>query len=267
MAEFYPIGPKQFGTVTKLSGNIHIASFFISDSSVLWSDSAMETMKERLYEAESWLMAEAKKYGKELYFLNDFFGGGWDVPIIIDSVPELMDDDVWEITDKVLEKRNFISFKQYVEWAGTRGGCDQFMVLLFSVKSDRSYSLPAWKAGIVDSCVLHSDDQYQSIIHEMLHLFGAWDMYTIPWEKSSVRGDKCAAYFANSIMRTISGCNLEIDEVNAWLVGLKNEKKRWYELFYPDRDRSAELKNLTLYYDKSRREYSDIPYFRTDLRP
>ncbi len=70
----------------------------------------------------------------------------------------------------------------------------------------------------------------------MLHLFGAWDLYED--DDNHTRARKTVVMFPNSIMLH-SHCDiweLQIDEINAWLVGLKEQGKDWYRWFEPDQD-------------------------------
>ena len=76
-----------------------------------------------------------------------------------------------------------------------------------------------------------------AIAHEILHLFGAWDLYELD-DSDHDRATKTELMFPNSIMlhtwRDI--WETQIDEINAWLVGLKDEGKDWYRWFEPDQD-------------------------------
>ena len=83
------------------------------------------------------------------------------------------------------------------------------------------------------------DPRYETksadIAHEMLHLFGAWDLYELN-NNDQARAIKTSEMFPNSIMRTTSNdiWELQIDEITAWLVGLKDQGKDWYRWFEPD---------------------------------
>ena len=73
--------------------------------------------------------------------------------------------------------------------------------------------------------------------HEMLHLFGAWDLYELD-EKDNARAAKTAIMFPKSIMNCKGQTiwDMQIDEITAWLVGLREEGKDWYRWFEPNQN-------------------------------
>ena len=76
-----------------------------------------------------------------------------------------------------------------------------------------------------------------AIAHEILHLFGACDLYELD-DNEHDRAIKTELMFPNSIMHNTHRdiWETQIDEINAWLVGLKAEGKDWYRWFEPDQD-------------------------------
>ena len=74
-----------------------------------------------------------------------------------------------------------------------------------------------------------------AIAHEILHLFGGWDLYAT-FEQTQDREDKARQMFPNSVMlRTSSNINeLSVDEVTAWLIGWNDDAKPWYGWFKPN---------------------------------
>ena len=74
-----------------------------------------------------------------------------------------------------------------------------------------------------------------AVAHEILHLFGAWDLYELN-NRDHARAIKTSLMFPQAVMlntfREIWEC--QIDEITAWLVGLKEQGKDWYRWFEPD---------------------------------
>lgn len=70
---------------------------------------------------------------------------------------------------------------------------------------------------------------------KILHLCGARDLYYEEGIQDHEHADKAEELFPNSIMIHDSKniYSKEIDEVTAWLVGLKG-KKDWYAWFQPE---------------------------------
>jgi hypothetical protein len=73
-----------------------------------------------------------------------------------------------------------------------------------------------------------------SIAHEILHLYGSWDLYKT-FAQTQDREDKARKLFPNSVMlRTSYNIKeLNIDEVSQWLIGWNDSPKDWYEWFKP----------------------------------
>jgi hypothetical protein len=74
------------------------------------------------------------------------------------------------------------------------------------------------------------------IAHEILHLYGAWDLYQT-FTQSAENEERARRLFPSSIMRRIADDinELEVDEVSAWLVGWKPNRLAWYESLRPKR--------------------------------
>jgi len=72
------------------------------------------------------------------------------------------------------------------------------------------------------------------IAHEILHLYGAWDLYRT-FEQTYDRELKARELFPNDIMLRVSyGIDeLEVGPLSAWLVGWNNQCKGWYQWFRP----------------------------------
>ncbi len=66
------------------------------------------------------------------------------------------------------------------------------------------------------SAVCYRGDLPGTYAHEILHLFGAWDMYKRDFDKANARESKCKLYFSRSIMhQPYYYEQQEIDEINA----------------------------------------------------
>jgi len=70
----------------------------------------------------------------------------------------------------------------------------------------------------------------RTIAHEILHLFGAWDLYNDNfYGPSSIPHWKIFNRFYNSIMLTRKKLkNLNLDTLTAWRVGLHNKPEDWF---------------------------------------
>ena len=240
------------GTAKVLSGRVFVLSVFVAPFSNPWMPFDIERQKQKVFEAERWLKMQALRYGKNVEFVNSAFGS--DGSFMDNEMPDVYASSSvkYHYPSKVLLKMGFPSKDAFVDWVRTKQECSQCLAIVFSNTSGRSYASPATKELCehnpkeysMECCFLyryHTNTEIETnsaaIAHEMLHLFGAWDLYELD-EHDHVRANKTALMFPNSIMlnshRDI--WETQIDEINAWLVGLKEEGKDWYRWFEPDQD-------------------------------
>ena len=196
------------------------------------------------------LKIQAAHYGKDVLFVNTIFGE--EYPICDDTVPNSCDsDNAYYYACSLIQRIGFGDNYAYVKWVQEHTDCDQCMVIVFCNKDGRSFASPISKElqaynparYNLECCFLYryySDSDTEttsaSIAHEILHLFGAWDLYELD-SNDKPRFEKCNQMFPNSIMiQTYRDIwETKLDEINAWLVGLK-EKKDWYRWFEPEQD-------------------------------
>ncbi len=259
---------KYAGEMSKsLSGKIHVMVFFVSQISDRWKANTTAPAKESIEMAEEWLVKQAAKYGKTVSFCNTYFGDETEKPLLVKNFQQhSVAFDYYSNRKELLKiqkKRGMDNWEAYKQFVKEEMGCEQGIMLFVYIKPDISYAL--WPDNMYNyrfsSAVCHKGDNAGAYIHEMLHLFGAWDMYKRYYDKGIFRNFKCSLYFSKSIMRNTSYWPIkEIDEINAWLVGLKDEEKPWYYLFFPECEEKTELlKKLVLYKDWRTGEYSDKP--------
>ncbi len=260
----YKPGRKEYGSARILAGRIHVSVFFVSTAAMKWSADEMKWPKHNLLEAERWLVSKAAQYGKVISFHNTYYGDENDDSITVDSIlkySESTTEEKEQEKKKILAMRginNFYSYKRHIK---DTYECSQGISVFIHAVSGRSYAMPAWSNRDFDTAVCHKWDTVGAYVHEILHLFGAWDMYKREFDKGNAREEKCGWYFSDSIMRQAYYMwNQKIDEITAWLVGLKEEEKPWYSLFEPGlMGREEEISKLYLYHDWRTGEYSDKP--------
>ena len=236
-----------------MSGEIHffVLSVFVGSPASPWSPYDIERTKQKVFEAENWLRAQVMRYGKNVVFINSAFGS--DGSYLDHEMPHRYDSDEkkYRYPSQVLLKMGFRTKNEFIRWVRTNMGCDQCLGIIFSNTTGRSYASPVNTELFeydpseynLECCFLyryHEDTVIETnaaaIAHEMLHLFGAWDLYELD-EHDRDRAAKTQIMFPKSIMldthRDI--WETQLDEINAWLVGLK-EGQDWYRWFEPYQD-------------------------------
>ena len=240
---------KSIGSAKVLCGRVFVLSVFVAPRSNPWLPADIELQKQKVFEAEKWLKMQAMRYGKRVEFVNSAFGS--DGSFVDDDMPQTIhSSNAYSYPSEVLVKMRYRSREAFVEWVRTHCHCPQCLAIIFSNTQGRSFASPvskelhAYDANRynLECCFMYRylhDPRYETksadIAHEMLHLFGAWDLYELN-NNDQARAIKTSEMFPNSIMRTTSNdiWKLQIDEITAWLVGLKDQGKDWYRWFEPD---------------------------------
>lgn len=233
------------GTALQLKGKICIISVFIhvgkKHCDRQWWIQWCESVRENLHTATHWLQGEAKRYGHKVKFVYKEFGAEGDINV--DEVPKHNESNAYQFTYLLLPKMGFPNENAYLEWVRKKTKCDQSLIVFFvDYPGMLSYALPYFNTcgNYVESCIVSYGDSKKpiSIAHEILHLFGAWDLYQYYGfiqndYDDSFRVEKNKKLFPYSVMLTGDSLDTrEIDEITAWLVGLKEEKE-WYHWFSP----------------------------------
>ena len=88
------------------------------------------------------------------------------------------------------------------------------VAFVFATKQKgRSYASTAGQgSGFIEALTLYWDHNSETLLHELLHLFGAADYYYPPKVKAAAE-----KYFPNSVM--LRSANREIDELTRYLIG------------------------------------------------
>lgn len=239
---------RNVGSAKVLSGRVFVLSVFVAPYSNPWTPNEIEMQKQKVFEAEHWLKIQALRFGKRVDFVNSAFGS--DGSLLDNEIPENYDSyDAYSYPSKVLLKIGFHSSDFFIEWVRKHTGCTQCLVIVFSNSFGRSFASPVTKELYrfnpsrynIECCFIYRgyvcggrESGAITVAHEMLHLFGAWDLYELN-KCDHNRAGKTTIMFPNSIMVCAKSnlWEMQIDEITAWLVGLKEEGKDWYRWFEP----------------------------------
>ena len=117
------------------------------------------------------------------------------------------------IQTQFLHERGFANFTDYAASRRRACGTDE-MALIFVM--ERQFRAFAQHTEELEYCVLTQDNDAHAIAHELLHLFGAVDLY-YPYQIYGLT----MKYFPQSVMCTHEG--MEVDPLNQYLIGWKTE--------------------------------------------
>lgn len=240
------IGKWRAGSAYKLSGDIYTLSCFVSGPNENWTYNEKLEMLNLLTESQKWIEKEAMAYLISLEF-NEAgnFGLKEDIELPYIERGSGSGKESVDWVSKVLYKIGYKSTLDLDSWIKKNTNANNYQVIIFVKGKGRGYAMPyssemEKEKYYVEGAVLY--EKYNgngklassSIAHEIMHLYGAWDLYKTYAQSESIEL-KAKRLFPNSIMlRTSYNINeLNIDSLNAWLVGWNKHPKEWYETFRP----------------------------------
>lgn len=206
---------KNRGPCRKLLGNVTVLLAFVSTPQHPWTQKQIEEVYKVSYSSVRIMRKEAARYGAQL---NMSYG---ELYFNVSSENINFQDLSWynEILRKYYHTTRISDV--YEKYRKSLMMDETPIIFLFN-SWDRSYAhvarkdYPWWNE---EFCVIFCDtnmhDNY--LTHEVLHLFGAIDLYDYNNEGIQRAAKK---YFPNSDMLTISH---EIDELTAYLIGWTDE--------------------------------------------
>lgn len=236
---------RNIGSATTLTGKTYILSVFVSTSNAPWSKNEKRQCLQRQADAQRWLSNEARKYDSEATFETGNFG--LDQDIVLNQIPDgdgSGDENVDWVTT-VLKTIGYTSPKEFNDWVHSKTQCQHAVVLIYANGIGTSYAM-AYGKGMserkyfVEGCVLfkqytNKKDLYAATIaHEILHLYGAWDLYAT-FSQGGDREAEAKKRYPNDIMLRVTPNvgNLNIGPLTAWLVGLNKKKGDDVDWFRP----------------------------------
>lgn len=232
------------GSAFKLEGKIYTLSCFVSNANNEWTNEEKQLLLRKLNESTQWLSEQALSQRISLTFENGSFGLKDDIKMEIASGTASGKEEV-DLISKVLIKIGYKRPLDLYDWAKKNTTCNNVQVIIFMKGKGNGYAMPFRsdmdsEKYFVEGAILYEkylgngDLASSSIAHEILHLYGGWDLYKT-FAQTQDQEDKARKLFPNSVMlRTSYNIKeLNIDEVTQWLIGWNDSPKDWYEWFRP----------------------------------
>ena len=264
--KYYGLKYDQLGSAKKLEGDVAVVSVFVSDSNMRWDFSNgrdIELRKEMFAQTDialKYLASQAKKYNKSvvfhtagdekdglLYYECDFGEKSvYDINAEAESDEPVMPNE-WDFINKNIN----------VEKINQKYG-DNIVYLFFMNGNYFAYAFGTFKTVLeqpYEICILPYDLSYRKmtptiIAHEMLHLFGAVDLYKndpdlLTNDATLDYVDFCNKYHDTDIMYvtgwrskyelqpdTVTG---EITDITAYYIGWTNSvpfEIDWFRIYH-----------------------------------
>lgn len=247
-----PIKPyfaaKNAGSAKELIGDILVVSIFMEDPETEITSQLENEMLEEVRKAADWLENETKKRGKTAKIIT----GKDDAELKIRyQHPNVITDEVGIPYDDVLLLMKKLKFGSYYNRLSEKYNTQNVAFILHFNKNGRSIAYPSgalemWNSELMSSdeaneaeyayfdiCMVYSmiywePSKYGLYVHELLHLFGAADLYYSDFYEDT-RGEDAvnmymekhsliSKYFPNEVMLR-SSLPIEIGDLTAYLIG------------------------------------------------
>jgi len=233
-----------YGSAGNCLGKSLLVNCFITEVGSNWSDQEKEIILEKEKEGIEWLINQAIIWGKpELSFKIINFTKEHD--ILLASIPKINWINVGT-TKYVLHAAGYEDIFPLYDSLKKKYDVDNVLFLFFSTTEGRSFAQPVTKKIVnfdrenyIEGAIVYKtyrDNEKVlrngTIIHEILHLYGAWDLYN-PKKEWQI-DNTIYAHYARSIMlngRKNDLSNVIIDPLTAWRIGWSKNYFDWFEIF------------------------------------
>jgi len=224
-------------TQKMLVDRIYTLPIFIDTDSDCWAHEEKEHFYNELIKSQQWISDQAARYNQDVTWDNDFFDLNRQT-IYLNKYNRFSPRLMLEGTlDAMLEE----DFDEYLENARFNSGSQKLKLVYFVKSNDRSLAVNFRSTKKVDIAIIFCrssygmmTDQY-TISHEILHQFGAWDLY-FGRSQSEEKAERARQLFPRSIMINthVNKDQLRVDELTAWRVGWHSDHLELYDDFKPD---------------------------------
>ena len=207
----YSLSRKNVGPCKELIGEVHPIFVFVSTPDHPWDEENFKAFYQEYYKARDLLISEAARYGVSLSIKSSYFNQR--------IVREYQYKGSWfdEVLEKLFSSKDHRLLPYYEKYQKEFAASSTPFFFVFN-SPGRSYALAsnALLKGFESERVimfydLNKNAQF-SIAHELLHLYGAFDLYYPEYLKNAAK-----THYSESIMYSDQG-NM-IDSLTAYLIG------------------------------------------------
>ena len=206
----YFLSRRDMGGVRTLTGSVDVVVFFVSDTETTWTDYAKNRYKAAQKAAMQYILRTARERGVSLQIRNAYV----DVTVPMNCTP----DNYRTWSQKIISKYGAQDIPAYQRKHENVKNCTEVPILFVLNKPFRSSAVSVdWESRWAGELALISSQYTEhTIIHELLHQFGAMDLY-YPREVS----DLVQSMNYKSVM---ASCDTKhIDPLSSYLIGWTDE--------------------------------------------
>jgi len=236
------------GSAHSLKGKVCVLSVFVSEplNQFEW-DEKLEIVK-RQKKAQDWIINEAIRYQINVEFENRWVGLRKDITTYkIPQKGERAQRREW--IAEVMKKVGYVNVTTFYSSLKRLTGASNIAIIFYAKQSGRSFAISCSQCKVSDNRFLETavvyqkwesgrHDKYldQTIAHELLHLFGAWDLYEGESSLTREKAELAKQMFPDDIMHTQMDDieRVKITSLTAWLIGWPESYNTSYNNFKPN---------------------------------
>ena len=221
-----------------LIDEVHILTLFVDTKEDYWEDEEKGYYKRQLKKSQEWLVDQANAYDQELEFNNEtFFIENYNT-IYLDKLKR--GDNPKKTIAEVMDELGYADLEDFFERNDFDFEEQKLKVILFVKSYDRSHAYNYFSNADLDLAIIYCKSSigmvtdYLVISHEILHQFGAWDLYQ-GRSQTLKNAKRLKELFPNSIMIDVfrRRREKEVDDLTAWRVGWHYDMDDEYMDFAP----------------------------------
>ena len=240
-----------------LIGEVHILTLFVDTDEDYWEDDEKGYYQRQLETSQKWIIDQAKNYDQELEFNNETFFVDNFNSVYLNKIKR--GENPKKTVAKVLDELGYDDFENFQ----TRNSFDfkeqKLKVVLFVKSYDRSHAYDYFSNADLDLAIIYCKStngmvtNHYVISHEILHQFGAWDLYQGK-SQTLENAQRLKELFPNSIMIDVfrNRSKKEVDDLTAWRVGWHVDMDDEYMSFAPIKSKGKPTAKERTYRKKSK---------------
>jgi len=243
------------GSAKKLEGRVYLLEVWLTETGTQWNYNEMCTLQSHINEATGWMERLAAQYGKSVEFVCGTYAGDSYKGIQMRGLPRSYAEaaENTQLLTKALQIIGYYDNMQCYKALCDDYDCQGVLVLVminnpgWSCANNFSvgHAMYGYENYFLENAYIFTKSagvptSSQVIAHEMMHMFGAWDMYG--GQVSEQAGQWASQNYPNEIMLQVSSplSRMYVSPLNAWLTGLSNDYKSWYMWFQRREDATVD---------------------------
>lgn len=207
--DHYFISRRHVGSVKSLVGSVDVIVFFVNDSQSVWTERDKARYKASQKSAMKYILWKARERGINLQIRNAYV----DATLRMVCTP----DNYQTWSQAIISKYGSSDILAYQRKHEVVEQCTEAPILFVLNKPFRSSAFSVdWQSRMFgELAIISSQGTEHTIAHELLHQFGAMDLYYPPEVKNLVERMNYSSIMASHSMN--------IDDLTAYLIGWSEE--------------------------------------------